>query len=104
MPLLREALIFLFATVIAVPISKRLGLGTVLGYLVAGVIIGPWVFAVFSDVDDVMQIAELGVALLLFVIGLELQPARLWQMRRTVFGMGSAQLIVSSLLLACASR
>ena len=100
MSFLQEAVIFLAATVIAVPLSRRLGVGAVLGYLAAGLLIGPSVFGFISDVQNILHFAELGVVLLLFVIGLELQPTRLWTLRRSVFGLGSVQVGVTSLLLA----
>ena len=84
----------LFAAVLLVPIFKRLGLGSVLGYLVAGVLIGPSAFAVIHEPEAVLQTAELGVALLLFLIGLELQRERLWALRKAVFGLGALQLAV----------
>lgn len=99
---IQEAVVFLAAAVIAVPLFSRLGLGAVLGYLVAGMVIGPWLLGFVSDVDNVLHFAELGVVLLLFVIGLELQPSRLWALRRPVFGLGSAQVLLSGLLLAAA--
>ena len=82
------AAIFLGAAVIAVPLSKRLGFGSVLGYLAAGVVIGPWGLQAVDNVDSILHFAELGVVLLLFIIGLELQPSRLWTMRRPVFLLG----------------
>jgi glutathione-regulated potassium-efflux system ancillary protein KefC/glutathione-regulated potassium-efflux system protein KefB len=91
-----EAVIFLAAAVIAVPCFKRLGLGAVVGYLTAGMLIGPWVLGLVSDIERILHVAELGVVLLLFVIGLELQPSRLWALRRPVFGLGGAQLLASS--------
>ncbi|HET6720875.1 MAG TPA: monovalent cation:proton antiporter-2 (CPA2) family protein, partial [Rhodocyclaceae bacterium] len=94
-----EAVIFLAAAVIAVPLSKRLGLGAVVGYLGAGMLIGPWLLGLVSDIDRILHVAELGVVLLLFVIGLELQPSRLWALRRPVFGLGGAQLLASSVVL-----
>jgi monovalent cation:proton antiporter-2 (CPA2) family protein len=97
---LQEAVVFLAAAVIAVPLSRRLGVGAVLGYLVAGLLIGPSVFGFISNVDNILHFAELGVVLLLFVIGLELQPTRLWALRRSVFGLGTIQVTVTSLLLA----
>lgn len=103
MTFLQEAVVFLVATVIAVPLSRRLGVGAVLGYLVAGLLIGPSVFGFISNVENILHFAELGVVLLLFVIGLELQPTRLWTLRRSVFGLGSVQVAVSSLLLALAA-
>ena len=84
----------LFAAVLLVPIFKKLGLGSVLGYLVAGVLIGPSAFAVISAPEAVLHTAELGVALLLFLIGLELQRERLWALRKAVFGLGSLHLVV----------
>lgn len=100
---MQEALIFLAAAVIAVPIFTRLGLGAVVGYLSAGMLIGPWLMGLVSDVERILHVAELGVVLLLFVIGLELQPSRLWALRRPVFGLGGAQLLVTSLVLGGAA-
>ncbi|MGI9287011.1 MAG: monovalent cation:proton antiporter-2 (CPA2) family protein [Pseudomonadales bacterium] len=99
---LHTAIIFLAAAVIAVPVFKRLGLGAVLGYLAAGILIGPAAFGLIDDVDHILHFAELGVVLLLFIIGLELQPSRLWALRRNVFGWGSFQLLVSAALLTAA--
>jgi monovalent cation:proton antiporter-2 (CPA2) family protein len=96
MTLLQEAIIYLAAAVVAVPIFKKLGLGAVLGYLVAGLVIGPHGLGLIGDVEAVLHFSELGVTLLLFLIGLELQPARLWQMRRLVFGLGGAQLLLTT--------
>ncbi len=84
----------LFAAVLLVPIFKKLGLGSVLGYLVAGVLIGPSAFGVIHEPEAVLQTAELGVTLLLFLIGLELQRERLWALRKAVFGLGTMQLVV----------
>ena len=102
MSLLAEASIFLLAAVITVPIFRRLRLGAVLGYLTAGVVIGPWMLGLVTDVDNLQHFAELGVVLLLFVIGLELQPSRLWVLRKTVFGLGGAQVAVTGAVLAAA--
>ncbi|MEM8596519.1 MAG: monovalent cation:proton antiporter-2 (CPA2) family protein, partial [Pseudomonadota bacterium] len=99
-PLLSGAVVFLGASVVAVPIFKRLGLGSVLGYLAAGTLIGPHVLGLVSDVDGVRSAAEFGVVLLLFVIGLELQPRRLWRLRLEIFGLGLAQVVATSILLA----
>ena len=88
--------VLLAAAVIAVPIFKRIGLGSVLGYLIAGLIIGPFGFAFFSDSASILHIAELGIVMYLFVIGLEMQPSHLWSLRREIFGLGSLQILVSS--------
>jgi len=97
---LQSILIFLVAVVIAVPVARRLKLGSVLGYLAAGVVIGPYGLKLVRNPDAIAGISELGVALLLFVIGLELSPQRLWVMRRAVFGAGTAQVIGCALVLA----
>ena len=94
-----EALVFLAAAVICVPIAARLGLGSVLGYLIAGAVIGPWGLRLISHVESAQNLAELGVVLMLFVIGLELDPRKLAGMRRTVFGGGALQLAASGLVL-----
>ncbi len=93
--LLQAAVVFLFAAVLTVPLAKRLQLGAVLGYLFAGVLIGPSVLGLISDPQRVSHISELGVVLLLFVIGLELSPRRLWVMRKSVFGVGLAQVLLT---------
>lgn len=98
MSFIHDAVIFLVAAVIGVALFKRFGLGAVLGYLVAGVVVGPSGFKLVSNVESVMSTSELGVVLLLFVIGLELQPQRLWTMRGNVFGVGSVQVGVTTLL------
>jgi len=99
---LQQSLVFLGAAVLIVPLSKKLGLGAVLGYLIAGVIIGPSALGLSGDVGDIMHFSELGVVLLLFIIGLELQPSRLWALRKTIFGLGGAQLVVTASLLTLA--
>jgi glutathione-regulated potassium-efflux system protein KefB len=91
---LQTAVVFLLATVIAVPLTKRFRLGAVLGFLLAGVVIGPSALGLVSDTEGVATISDFGVVLMLFVIGLELSPSRLWVMRRAVFGTGSLQVIV----------
>ena len=93
---LEQALIYLAAGVIAVPLFARLGLGSVLGYLAAGVVIGPWGLALISQPDTLLQFAEFGVVMLLFLIGLELEPARLWALRRSIFGMGAMQVVATA--------
>ncbi|HMN85377.1 MAG TPA: monovalent cation:proton antiporter-2 (CPA2) family protein [Bauldia sp.] len=93
------AVALLGSAVIAVPIFKRLGLGTVLGYLAAGLAIGPFGIGLFTDPAAILQVAELGVVMLLFVIGLEMRPARLWNLRREIFGLGVAQVAVCAGLL-----
>lgn len=99
MEFLQEALVYLAAAVIAVPVCKKLGLGSVLGYLTAGVVIGPWGIGLIGEVERVLEFAEFGVVLLLFLIGLELQLPRLWELRRLVFGLGGAQVALSTLAL-----
>ncbi|MBN1206013.1 MAG: cation:proton antiporter [Myxococcaceae bacterium] len=102
MSFLPQALVFLAAAVVAVPLFKRLGLGSVLGYLAAGMIIGPWGIGVISDVESILHFAEFGVVLLLFLIGLELQPSRLWELRKSVFGLGGMQVLGTGALLTAA--
>lgn len=97
---LLPAVALLGAGVVAVPIFKRLGLGSVLGYLVAGIVIGPFGFRLFRDPESILSVAELGVVMLLFIIGLELKPSRLWSLRRDIFGLGLAQVLVCGGLLA----
>jgi len=94
---LPEAVVYLGASVVLVPLFVRLKLGAVLGYLAAGILIGPSVLGLISSPDRVLQFAEFGIVLLLFVIGLELQPSRLWAMRRDIFGLGSAQVLLCGL-------
>jgi len=93
---LRQALIYLGAGVLAVPLFARLGLGSVLGYLAAGVAIGPWGLALIANPDTVLRFAEFGVVMLLFLIGLELEPDRLWALRRSIFGMGALQVLATA--------
>ncbi len=95
-----EALIYLAAAVICVPIAKRFGLGAVLGYLIAGALIGPWGLRFIEDVESTMHFSEFGVVLMLFVIGLELEPKRLMAMRKGVFGGGGVQLALCGLALS----
>jgi len=91
--------VLLAAAVIAVPIFKRIGLGSVLGYLIAGLIIGPFGFAFFHDSTSILHIAELGIVMYLFVIGLEMQPSHLWSLRREIFGLGTLQIVACALAL-----
>jgi glutathione-regulated potassium-efflux system ancillary protein KefC len=98
-----NALVYLAAAVVAVPLASRLGLGAVLGYLLAGIAIGPWGLGLIREVETILHFAEFGVVLLLFVIGLELEPRRLWSLRRSIFGWGSAQVAGVSASLALAA-
>ncbi len=98
-PFFLETIVVLSSAVVAVPITKRLGLGAVVGFLAAGVAIGPYGIGFFSEPERILGFAELGVVLLLFVIGLELEPARLWRMRRDIFGLGTSQVLVSGVIL-----
>jgi monovalent cation:proton antiporter-2 (CPA2) family protein len=100
MNLLYEAAVFLGASVLAVPLFSRLGLGSILGYLAAGLLIGPNVLGFVSDVENILHFSEFGVVLLLFLIGLELQPSRLLGLRRPIFLMGGAQVLGTGALLA----
>ncbi len=97
--LLYQAFVFLAAAVILVPIAKRLGLGSVLGYLIAGAVIGPFALGLMGDSGghEVMHFAEFGVVMMLFVIGLELEPARLWRLRLPVLGVGGLQVVLTAL-------
>jgi monovalent cation:proton antiporter-2 (CPA2) family protein len=94
-----DILILLGAAVVAVPVFRRLGLSSILGYLAAGAAVGPWGFGFISQVEEIRHIAEFGVVFLLFLIGIELKPSRLWVMRRSVFGLGTAQVVVTGLVL-----
>ncbi|MGZ3722450.1 MAG: monovalent cation:proton antiporter-2 (CPA2) family protein, partial [Bdellovibrionales bacterium] len=100
---LLEAILLLASAVVIVPFIQRLGLGSVLGYLLAGLIIGPHGFKLITEIDNISQASELGVVFLLFIIGLELHPARLWSWRYQIFGMGSGQIILVTLLTAAAA-
>lgn len=101
--LLIQALVYLAAGVVSVPIAKRLGLGSVLGYLIAGAVIGPFALSLVGQQADVMRFAEFGVVILLFLIGLEVRPALLWSMRKTIFGLGGAQVVASALAIGGAA-
>jgi glutathione-regulated potassium-efflux system ancillary protein KefC/glutathione-regulated potassium-efflux system protein KefB len=103
MSLLAQMAIFLAAAVIAIPIFRRFKLGSVLGYLAAGIIIGPACFGFISRIDTTLHIAEFGIVLLMFVIGLELQPSRLWVLRKPIFGLGLAQVVLTTAALGAAA-
>ncbi len=96
---LADVLVLLAAAVISVPVFRRLGLGSVLGYLAAGAIVGPWGFGFIDNIEEIRYLAEFGVIFLLFIIGIELKPARLWEMRHMVFGLGTAQVLVTGVVI-----
>ena len=96
---LTSSLIYLGAAVLVVPLSKALGLGSIIGYLVAGIAIGPWGLGLVSSVEEVLHFAEFGVVLMLFLVGLELEPKRLWNLRRPIFGWGLAQVASCAVVL-----
>lgn len=104
MTFLPQVLVFLIAACVAVPLSRKSGFGSVLGYLIAGVLIGPWGLRLITGVDALLSFSQIGVVLLMFIIGLELQPSRLWALRRTVFGIGALQVAVTTALLLLAAR
>src|SRR5829696_9240425 len=99
---LTNSLIYLTAAVVAVPLSRAVGLGSILGYLAAGIVIGPWGLGLVANVEDILHFAEFGVVLMLFLVGLELEPRRLWSLRRPIFGWGSAQVLACAALLCVA--
>ncbi len=103
MSFLEQAFIYLAAAVVMVPVAKRLGLGSVIGYLIAGIVIGPFGLGFIGGTaevggDDIMHVAEFGVVMMLFVVGLELEPERLWRLRSPILGMGGAQVVGTALL------
>ncbi|MCK5909862.1 MAG: cation:proton antiporter, partial [Caulobacter sp.] len=100
---LTQTLVYLGAAVVSVPIAKRLGLGSVLGYLIAGVVIGPYALSLVGAQADVMKFAEFGVVILLFLIGLEVRPSMLWDMRKAIFGFGGAQVVGTAIAIAAAA-
>lgn len=102
--MLQEAALFLAAAVLFVPLFKRARMGAVLGYLAAGLVIGPYGLGLATDAEAVLHVSEFGVILLLFVIGLELQPSRLWRLRREVFGFGGAQVLLTTAILSVPAR
>src|SRR5437868_14736311 len=100
---LTNSLIYLSAAVIVVPLSRALGLGSIIGYLAAGIAIGPWGLGLVANVEDMLHFAEFGVVLMLFLVGLELEPQRLWNLRRPIFGWGTAQVLACAALVCAAA-
>src|SRR6202050_1964966 len=100
---LAQVAILLTAAVVAVSLFRQLRLSSILGFLAAGLVIGPWGLRLITDVSSILNASQFGVVLLLFIIGLELQPTRLWVMRRTVFGLGSAQVLSCGAVLGAAA-
>ena len=96
---LGHAVVLLSAAVVAVPLFRKFGLGSVLGYLAAGVVIGPFALGLIGDAEAILHVAEFGVVMFLFIIGLEMRPAKLWKLRKEIFGLGAAQVITASTLL-----
>jgi CPA2 family monovalent cation:H+ antiporter-2 len=100
MDFLSQALIYLAAAVVCVPIAKRLGMGSVLGYLFAGILIGPFILGfIGKEGQDIMHFAEFGVVMMLFLIGLELEPSHFWRLRKSILGLGSLQLGLTTVIL-----
>lgn len=100
MSILVTLAILLLAAVVMVPLTKRFGMGGILGYLLAGALVGPAGLGLVSDIADIAEVSELGIVMLLFLIGLEIRPARLWTMRRLVFGLGGAQILLTGAVIA----
>jgi Kef-type K+ transport system membrane component KefB len=92
------------AAVLVVSVSKKLGFGSILGYILAGVAIGPWGLDFITDADSILGFSEIGVVLLLFIIGLELRPARLWLLKKSIFGLGAVQVAFTTLFITLAVR
>lgn len=101
---LLTAVILLGSAVIAVPLFKRIGLGAVLGYLAAGLVIGPFGLGFISDAASILHVAELGVVMFLFLIGLEMKPSHLWGLRKQIFGLGALQVLISGALVMCMGK
>ena len=101
---LTDIIILLAAAVVAVPLARVIGLGTVPGFLLAGILVGPSVLGLIDNAEEIRHLAELGVVLLLFIIGIELKPSRLWLMRRQVFGLGTLQVLVTGALITVAAH
>ncbi len=95
---LGHAVALLAAAVVAVPLFKRFGLGAVLGYLAAGLILGPSALGVVREPETMLHVAEIGIVMFLFIIGLEMRPARLWSLRREIFGLGAVQVMTCAVL------
>ena len=95
--ILIQLFVFLVAAIIAVPLAKKAGVGSVLGYLVAGIVIGPFGLSLIGQVEEVMTFTEFGVVMMLFLIGLELEPKLLWQMRTPIVGVGGMQVLITSI-------
>ena len=102
-PWLVNSFVYLAASVLAVTLSRAIGLGAIIGYLVAGLAIGPWGLGLIANVQDILHFAEFGVVLMMFLVGLELQPRRLWSLRRPIFGWGSAQVLACALAIGAAA-
>ena len=97
---LLQLFIFLTAAAIAVPVAKKFGLGSVLGYLIAGIVIGPFGLSLIGDIEEIMHFTEFGVVMMLFLVGLELKPSLLWQMRVPIIGMGGSQVVLTTIAIA----
>jgi Kef-type K+ transport system membrane component KefB len=95
---LEQALVFIGSSVILVPIFHRLGFGSIIGYLMAGILVGPSGFKLISDSQSILHFAEFGVVILLFIIGLEIQPRKLWTMKGNLIGLGGAQILISTFI------
>src|ERR671926_185705 len=94
-----QAMVYLAAAVVFVPIAKRFGLGSVLGYIIAGIFIGPYALGFIGEEgQDIMHFAEFGVVMMLFLIGLELEPVLLWRLRKSILGLGSLQVVFTALV------